>query len=301
MKEYKINLVKRRQEAIDSFVEITNILHKYEIEYWLDYGTLLGAIRDKTIIPWDGEFDISTLESSLDLNSPMWKEIKGLGYDISFGEFNIKIRKESQLVGSFVIDLHRYKETNKGALYEYGLDPKGFFNNLILYTYKLFGDAKRIENTPEITFTCIYNEILNKTGAKISEIDTAEIRVVIGKMHRFPFTIYFKDHEIKYDVIINRKTFTNIFYSIINILPSSLNKAISAALQNRVNNIKFHPLKKVYVKDYYKSLSSTEFCGLTFPCFKDSEKYLSEVYGEGWRVPTNKWELLHDSPLSKNK
>jgi len=300
MKNYRINLKKLRQEAIDSFVQITNILHKYEIEYWLDYGTLLGAIRDKTIIPWDGEFDISTLESSLDLNSPMWKDIKGLGYDISFGEFNIKIRKKSQLVGSFVIDLHRYKETTKGALYEYGLAPKGFFNNLTLYTYKLLDNAKIIEITPEITFTRIYNEILNKTAAKISEIDTAEVRVVIGEMHRIPFTIYFKDHKIEYDVIINRKTFTKIIYSIIKILPLGLIKAISALIQNRVNNIKFAPLKKVYVKDYYKTLSSTEFCGLTFPCFKESEKYLSEVYGEGWRQPTNKWELMNDSPLSKN-
>lgn len=297
MKEYKINLVKKRQEAIYCFVEVTNILRKFKIDYWLDYGTLLGAIRDKTIIPWDGEFDISTLGSSINLNSSMWKELEDLGYVISYGEFNIKIRKESQLVSSFVIDLHRYKETDKGALYEYGLSPKRRIDSLILYTYKLLGTAKRIENTPEITFTQIYNEILNRTEAKIPEIDNTEIKVVIGKTYKSPFTIFFKDEEIKFDVITKRSMITRVLYLFVRILPSSFNNAIISALQNRVNNIKFDPLKKVYVKDYYKSLSSTEFCGLTFPCFKDSEKYLSEVYGEGWRVPTNKWELLHDSPL----
>ncbi len=299
MKEYTINLKELRQEAIDSFVEITDILRKYKLEYWLDYGTLLGAIRDKTIIPWDGEFDISALESSIDLDSPMWKELEALGYVLSYGEFNIKIRKESQLVGSFVIDLHRYKETDKGALYEYGLDPKSGIDNLRLYLYKLLGTARRIENTPEITFTRIYNEILNKTGAKISDIDEAEIKIVIGKRYKSPFTIFYKDQKIKFDIITNRKTITKIIYAIISLLPSGLNKAISRALQNKVNKIQYNPLKKVYVKDYYNSLSTTQFCGFQFPCFKDSEKYLSEVYGDGWRVPTNKWELIHDSPLSK--
>ncbi len=301
MKEYIINLIKLRQEAIDSFVKITDILVKYKLEYWLDYGTLLGAIRDKTIIPWDGEFDISALDSNIYLDSPMWKELEDLGYVLSFGEFNIKIRKESQLVGSFIVDLHRYKETDKGILYEYGLEPKNTVDNLVLYTYKLLGNAQRIEETPEITFTRIYNEILNRTRAKIPEIDSAEIKLVIGKKHKSPFTIYFKDHILKFDLIEHRKSLTKVFYSILSVLPSSLNKALRSALQNRVDKMKFNPLKQVYVKDYYKSLSSTEFCGLTFPCFTDSEKYLESVYGDGWRVPTNRWELIHDSPLSKNE
>ena len=34
-------------------VIIDSICQKYNINYWLDYGTLLGAIRHNNFIPWD--------------------------------------------------------------------------------------------------------------------------------------------------------------------------------------------------------------------------------------------------------
>jgi len=52
---------KNRDDAIRLLKIVTDILDKYQIDYYLDFGTLIGAVREKSLIPWDDDIDISLL------------------------------------------------------------------------------------------------------------------------------------------------------------------------------------------------------------------------------------------------
>jgi lipopolysaccharide cholinephosphotransferase len=41
---------------------ITDHFNKYKVDYYIDHGTLLGIIRDQSLLPWDKDIDFAVLE-----------------------------------------------------------------------------------------------------------------------------------------------------------------------------------------------------------------------------------------------
>ena len=97
MSSIEINFDKIDKLKRESLKEILFLFKKYELPYWLDYGTLLGIYRDNSLLPWDSDIDISIFQSDFNAKSNLWKEISSRGYNISFGainSYNLKINKE---------------------------------------------------------------------------------------------------------------------------------------------------------------------------------------------------------------
>ena len=57
------NLRKCQLKQLYILEEVDKLCRKYKIEYWIDGGTLLGAVRHGGFIPWDDDIDLGmTLE-----------------------------------------------------------------------------------------------------------------------------------------------------------------------------------------------------------------------------------------------
>ncbi|MFH1850931.1 MAG: LicD family protein [Candidatus Neomarinimicrobiota bacterium] len=71
----KIKLQGRYRRIAEKLLKrITGVLYSCGIPYWLDYGTLLGIVREQRLLPWDSDMDISIARKDLDrLLANLWR------------------------------------------------------------------------------------------------------------------------------------------------------------------------------------------------------------------------------------
>ena len=80
---------KSEKEAIDFLYQINDVLKTSNLPYWIEGGTLLGAVRDKKLIPWDHDLDMGIINNSDEDIERIIKKLKSKFY-VSVKPFNGK-------------------------------------------------------------------------------------------------------------------------------------------------------------------------------------------------------------------
>ena len=69
------DLKKGQKIMTKMFKEFDSICRKHKIKYWCIGGTLIGALRHKGWIPWDGDIDIGMIKKDYDKFITVNKEL----------------------------------------------------------------------------------------------------------------------------------------------------------------------------------------------------------------------------------
>jgi hypothetical protein len=63
---------------------LAELFEEKKITYWMHFGTLLGAVRDQGIIPWDSDADLCVLQSDKQKVHDLLPRIKKDGYGFTW-------------------------------------------------------------------------------------------------------------------------------------------------------------------------------------------------------------------------
>jgi hypothetical protein len=79
----------REKIMVENLKDIKEIFDKYNIKFWLNQGTLLGAIREGKIIRWDRDVDLGMMAEDFERNSLAFLEIKEKGFFLNEPLFSV--------------------------------------------------------------------------------------------------------------------------------------------------------------------------------------------------------------------
>ncbi len=107
------------RDFVKDLRDIKHIFDKAKVIFWLDAGTLLGAVRDKKIIPWDNDLDISIMHKNHKKVAKLTPEFKKKRFEVSTDYYKDGSLRKLKLkrAKNFSIDIVFIKVKNNMAWY----------------------------------------------------------------------------------------------------------------------------------------------------------------------------------------
>lgn len=109
--------------AVGCLRDVKEVFDRANIEFWLDTGTLLGAVREGRIIEWDADIDLGVMDNDCNLKRMIFAliELEKKGFQVYFeeGEFDIHFKNSKINEFFFRRKLHIYRERNLVSVHIY--------------------------------------------------------------------------------------------------------------------------------------------------------------------------------------
>jgi hypothetical protein len=164
------------KKAIETLRKIKKILDKHKINYWLDEGTLLGAVREKKLIEWDHDIDLAIWYEDLTKITSVMGELEKVGVEFCFfeGKKHIKLIEKGYEID---INLYHLKDGQATRMW-YAPNKQGRILDYLMWTMYLKNPENRKFSVP-----FFITKILVKVSNAIPERVNKKILKILFKMY----------------------------------------------------------------------------------------------------------------------
>ena len=162
------------ESAVEKLADVKDTFERHNVLFWLDCGTLLGAIRDNKIITWDNDLDIGMWYKDLDKIKEAVKEFKKKEYLVQYRNINNEYIPVGLMIDDIEIEFLIHNPKEDGKHYYDCIMPihiVGKFFDYILWCFRL--------NSPKVKqsygsmlpykFTCKAVNICNTLPKRLRE------------------------------------------------------------------------------------------------------------------------------------
>lgn len=242
--------------------EIKRICEEHNIKYFLDSGTLLGAVRHKGFIPWDDDLDIGMLrndyEKFLKVASQQLKEkyfLQTYNTDEEYPLAFAKIRKKGTI---YIEQVAEYSKVNNGIYID-------------IFPYDVF-PTKKMQQIKQGFFIELYKRILL---IKSNYFPWIAKKNIFSKLKTFIFYLPIIFISLFYNKDQIKRKYSHVM--------TMYNDKKTCLLYEQSGAS--HYGKWVIPTECFDSFIDLVFEDIKFPCPNNFDKYLRLVYGNYMQLP----------------
>ena len=253
-------------EVLDEIKRVCSIL---DINFFLMYGTLLGAVRHKGFIPWDDDVDIGLLRHDYDILITKFN-------DIASPKFRLRYYKNTKDYAWAFAKIFDTTTVIKGACprpkFEYGL-----FVDVFPFDYVDHSTKEKRKKDFKIIQGNYHKEMISYTRFYVWR---TKYKCICN------FFVYPKLDAIKYFFIDHSRIAEE---------QDSYLKKNASGPSEFVRCGCYPPMSKRLVKTaYLKDLMEVDFCGHNLPIPVAYDSILTDIYGDYMTPPPeNERVLMH--------
>jgi len=253
-------------------LELRRVCNKYEINYSLLFGTLLGAVRHQGIIPWDHDIDVGMLREDYT------KFTKACNKELSSAFFLQDSKTEK-----YHIDVPSRLMLNDTIFHDARIQ---YFNiqhkiSIDIYIFDNSPNDKKLQERQQEDFSLLW--IKRKVAQNLRNQK---------RLQTLPQLTSISDRIRRWRVI----TFYN-FSLLTKLITYKLQKYNSTTTENVVIAGGMFIFSKTRIpKILFENLISLQFEGFKFLCISNYHIFLTQMYGE-YMIPTIKSERDKEFPV----